>query len=121
MGLRAKIRQNAAPLLAAGEQIQSVIPAQLGQPGPRAGLSHKLVFIATDRRILVCEGAWIKRFVVRKLLHELPRDTEIGPARGSWGYEYRVPDGPSTPIWIPRQFFKDVAEADAARLSTIAS
>ena len=98
-----------------------MIPAQLGQPGPWAGLSHKLVLIATDHRILVCEGAWLKRSVVGKLLHELPRDTEIGPAHGYWGYEYHVPDRPSTPIWIPRQFFKDIARADQMRLSATPS
>lgn len=121
MGLRAKIRQNAAPLLAPGEQIQVVIPAQLSKPGPHTGVSHKLALIATDQRILICEGAWLKRSVIRKVLHELPRETEIGPPHGYWAYAFHVPDRPSVPIWIPRQFYKDVAQADAARLSTAAA
>jgi hypothetical protein len=115
MGLEETIRRNAAPLLTAGEEIQAVIAAQLNKPGWHAGVGRKIVVVATDRRILVCEGGLFRRSVVRMLVRELPRNTEIGPARGYWGFAFRVPGLPSVPIWIPRKFFKDVAKADAAR------
>ena len=116
--LHKRLRENAASLLAPGEQIQAVIPAQLGQPGPQAApVLHKMALIATDRRILVCEGAWFRRSTIRKVLVELPRDTQIGPAHGVYGYAFRPGNG-TIPIWIPRQFYKDIAEADDQRIAT---
>jgi hypothetical protein len=115
MGLEETIRRNAAALLVAGEEIQAVIPAQLNEPGWHAGVGRKIVVVATDKRILVCEGGLFRRSVVRMLLRELPRDTEIGPAHGYWGFAFRAPQLPSVPIWIPRKFYKGVARADAVR------
>ncbi len=117
MAYRDTIRRNAAPLLAPGEEIQAVIPAQTlsGYWALLSGwillLSGGLrVIVATDRRILVCRSGRMRRTVVGEVLSEHPRATRIGPAHGLW---YRT-EALGQRLYIGRNNHRDVSEADAA-------
>jgi hypothetical protein len=116
VALRDKLRVNATPLLAPGETIQAVFPAQTTSQY-FALISYWIivlknaykVVVVTDRRILVCKSGRITQSPVKAIEHELPRWTRIGPATGLW---YRF-DAPSGKLYVNRRFFKDIEAADA--------
>jgi len=115
MTLRDKIRANAAPLLAPGEEIQAVIPAQtvtqylLYISTLIITATHaQRVIVVTDRRILLCRGGRFRQSPVGEVLAELPRQTLIGPAHGLW---YRT-DTLGQRLYIQYRFHKDVTAAD---------
>jgi hypothetical protein len=116
MALRDTLRSNAAHLLAPGETIESVFPAQTTSAW-FALLSIWIVVLSnayrvvvvTDRRIMVCQSGRFRMTPVRAVLHELPRYTRIGPANGLW---YRT-EALGDRLYIHKRFHKDVAAADA--------
>lgn len=63
----------------------------------------------TDRRILVCHSGRLRTTPVKDVVHELPRNTKIGPASGLW---YKTALGER--LYIHKRFHKDVAAAAAA-------
>src|ERR1700691_1978985 len=112
MAIRDKLTANAAPLLAPGEEIQAVIPAQtISQYFVLISYwiilaSNALrVVVVTDRRILLCRSGRFRMTPVGEVLAELPRQTVIGPAHGLW---YRT-DALGGRLYINRRFHKDVA------------
>ena len=120
VGLRDTIKSNAAALLAPGEQIEAVIPAQLSPPAARSFIPpQRVTLVATDRRILVCKSGRYRITPVSEVLAELPRDTQIGPVTGIWSQFKGLPMG--MPLWIHRRFRNDVAAADSARPSAAVS
>jgi hypothetical protein len=65
--------------------------------------------VATDRAIVVLDATkWTNRPTRLRLRHS--RDFRFGPMSGTWGTF--VLD--NTKYWVPKQFHKDVAAADAA-------
>jgi hypothetical protein len=127
------MRANVAEFLQPGEQIQAVFPAQTKNPYlvligvighlpwpwtvlySKVGLKVKStrprdrVVVATDRRILVCEAGTWRMSAVKKVLRELPRLTQIGPASGLW---YRTA-ALGERLYIHRSFREDVELADS--------
>jgi hypothetical protein len=117
MAIREKIRTNAVPMLAPGETIQSVIPAQTtSQYFVLISMwiiiltNAYRVIVVTDRRILVAHSGRFRRTPVKRVVRELPRETRIGPPSGLW---YRC-DGLGERLYISKQFHKDVRAADDA-------
>jgi hypothetical protein len=117
VAIRDKLRKNAAPLLAPGEQIQSIFPAQTTSQY-FALISYWIIMaknayrvvVVTDRRILICKSGRLAMTPVKGIEHELPRGTKIGPATGLW-YRFEAPTGK---LYINRRYFKDVEAADTA-------
>ncbi|MCU1346140.1 MAG: hypothetical protein JWL70_2406 [Acidimicrobiia bacterium] len=117
MAIRDKLRKNAAPLLAPGETIQSIFPAQTTSQY-FALISYWIILlknanrvvVVTDRRILICKSGKITATPVKGIEHELPRSTKIGPATGLW-YRFEAPTGK---LYVNRRYFKDIETADAA-------
>lgn len=117
MALRDKIRKNAERVLAPGENIQAVIPAQTTS-GWFALISYWIIILSdayrvvvvTDRRILVCRSGRFRLTPVNDVLRELPRGTQIGPPHGLW---YRC-DRLGERMYIHKRFHKDVVAADSA-------
>ncbi|HEY3926087.1 MAG TPA: hypothetical protein VGL75_16100 [Acidothermaceae bacterium] len=115
MAIRDTLRKNAAPLLAPGETVQAIFPAQTTSQY-FALLSFWIiifrnsyrVIVATDRRILVCRSGRFRVTPVKGVLRELPRSTTIGPAHGLW---YRF-DSLGEKMYVNLRFFKDVEAAD---------
>ena len=115
MAIRDTIRTNAAQLLKPGEEIQAVIPAQTVSQY-LALISYWIiifsnayrVIVVTNQRILVCRSGRFRMSPVNDVLHELPRQTRIGPPTGLW---YRT-ESLGQPLYINRRFFKDVKAAD---------
>ena len=118
MALRDTIRRNAESLLQPGEEIQVVFPAQTVSQY-FALISYWIIIlqnayrvvVVTNQRILVCRsGRWrISR--VGAVENELPRSTEIGPAKGLW---YKC-ESLGQRLYINRRFHRDVASADQLR------
>jgi hypothetical protein len=118
MGIRDTIRDNAMNegILRSGEHIQEVFPAQKTSPFWSL-LTWLVVVIAngyrvvlvTNQRIIVCRGGRWLRSTITGVDRELPRETAIGPPKGVGWYRTKVLGGP---LWIHRQFFKDVRAAD---------
>jgi hypothetical protein len=54
---------------------------------------------------------------VNEVIDELPRHTQIGPASGLW---YKC-ETLGERLYIHKRFHKDIAQADAARLSGTAT
>jgi hypothetical protein len=117
VAIRGKLRTNAAPLLAPGEQIQSVFPGQTTSQY-FALISWWIILfknayrvvVVTDRRILVCRSGRMSMTPVKAIERELPRATRIGPPSGLW---YRC-ESLGGKLYIHRRFFKDIEAADAA-------
>ena len=115
IAIRDKIAANAQPHLAAGEQIQAVIPAQTFS-GWWAVLSWLIVLlkssyravVVTDRRILVFDTGKLTMGTPKQLLRELPRATRIGPASGLW---YKT-DALGEKLYVHKRFHRDIAAAD---------
>jgi hypothetical protein len=116
VAIRDKIRANAAHVLREGETIQAVIPAQTTSQY-FALISYWIilftnayrVIIVTDQRVLVCHSGRMVMTQVKDIVHELPRNTRIGPASGLW---YKTEEL-GEKLYIAKRFHKDVAEADA--------
>jgi hypothetical protein len=119
MAIRDKIRANAASHLQPGEQIQAVFNAQTTSQW-FALISFWIILLSnayrvvvvTDQRILVFQAGRLQTTVIKGLLRELPRSTQIGPAHGLW---YRT-DVLGEKLYIHKRFAKDVDAADAAQL-----
>lgn len=115
MALRETIRKNAEKFLEPGESIQAVIPAQTTS-AYLALISYWIIILSnayraivvTDRRILVCQSGRFRLSPVKKVLHQVPRSTVIGPAKGLW---YRS-DNLGERLYINKRFHKDVLAAD---------
>jgi hypothetical protein len=120
MAIRDKMRNNAAHLLERGETIQQVFPAQT-MSQYWAIVSHWVmvfkvgfrVVVVTDRRIMVCQAGRFAPTKVNGVVNELPRHIMIGPARGLW-YRFEIL---GERLYVHKRFHKDIAQADAARLS----
>ncbi len=105
------------PLLAPGEQIQAVIPAQTANPYLIV-VSYWIIImrdsyrvvVATDRRVLVFRSARSGVKNVTGLVSEHPRQTLVGPAKGAW---YRT-ENLGERLYIHKRFHKDIAAADAS-------
>jgi hypothetical protein len=69
------------------------------------------VVVVTDRRILVFQAGRLRAVVIKALLREVPRATQIGPPHGLW---YRT-DVLGEKLFIHKRFAKDITEADAAK------
>jgi len=115
MGIRDKVRANAATLLQPGEIIQSVIPAQTVSQYFALISIWIIVFknayrniVVTDRRILLCTSGRFRMSPVNEIVGEFPRQLKIGPAHGLW---YRC-DAFGDKLYINRRFHNDVAIAD---------
>ena len=117
MAIRDTLRKNAAPLLAPGETLQAIFPAQTTSQYFSL-LSFWIIIIrnsyrvivVTDRRILVCGSGRFRVTPVKGVLRELPRSITIGPAHTLW---YRF-DSLGEKMYVNRRFFKDVEAADGA-------
>ena len=125
MAVRDKMRSNAEPLLDRDETIQAVFGATTTHP--MLGLPFALFFVVpgaliymlfvnknivvvvTDKRILVTRSGRFTSTPVNEVLHELPRSTRIGPARGI----YRC-DRLGRRLYINKGFHGDIAAADDA-------
>lgn len=116
MALRETLRRNAAHLLAPGETIQTIFPAQTTS-GWFALLSIWIivlndayrVVVVTDRRILVCKSDRFRMTPVKQVLRELPRYIRIGPPTGLWHRTEVLGER----MYINKRFHKDVETADA--------
>lgn len=116
MAIRDKIRKNAEPLLAPGEQIQAVFAAQTTSQY-FALISYWIIIfsnayrvvVVTDRRILVCRSGRISMSPVKAVERELPRATRIGPAKGLW---YKC-ETLGQKLYVHKRFHKDIDAADA--------
>jgi hypothetical protein len=126
MEVRSAIVKNAAPYLESGEVIQAVIPASPVNPwfilASPIGLFLPLLYfwwktlrvslrtiVITDRRIMLLRAGRITTKPVRGVVSNLPRDTQIGPARGIQFYRISTL-GDS--LYIHRRYFGDVNIAD---------
>jgi hypothetical protein len=116
MALRDTLRTNAAHLLRPGEAVQVVFAAQTTSQW-FALLSYWIIIIknsyrvvvVTDQRIVVCRSGRFRVTPVNEVVHELPRTTRIGPAKGLW-YQCETL---GERLYIHKRFHKDIAEADA--------
>lgn len=124
MAIRDKMRQNAGHLLENGETIQQVFPAQTMSQYWVLLTYWIMVFkvgfrvvVVTDRRILVCRAGRLAATKVKEVANELPRHTMIGPARGLWYKSETLGER----LYVHKRFHKDIAQADAARLSGAAA
>lgn len=68
------------------------------------------VVVVTDRRIIVCKSGRFRITPVNDIVNELPRSTQIGPAKGIW---YKT-EALGERIYVAKRFHKDIAAADAA-------
>jgi hypothetical protein len=111
MGVRDRLRKDAAKYLEPDEQVQAVFYAKR----PEARANDRAV-IATPRRLVLLKLNFFGR--ATGLLGEAPRETRLGPCRGMLS-----PIGAfDTPLQVSFRFFKDVNEADrAAGLDTPAT
>jgi hypothetical protein len=114
MALRDKVRANAEQYLQPGEQIQAVFLGQTVSPYYII-ISYWILLaggyrgvVVTDRRILVFKSGKQKTSALKEPLRELPRTTQIGPAKGIW---FKIDLGER--IYVHKRFHKDIAEADA--------
>lgn len=131
MSIRESMRESVAEYLRPGEEIGALIGGQTMSPysqaisGPTGplgiigslllmALSRYRIIVVSSQRILVLDAGMVSMRKARKIITELPRSTQLGPASGSW-HVVRV-NGKK--LWIPRQFFKDIEAADAAANST---
>jgi Bacterial PH domain len=117
MAIRDKLKASATPYLQPGEQIQAVFNAQTTSQWFALISFWIIIFsnayrvvVVTDRRILVCQAGRLRTTVIKSVLRELPRATQIGPAHGLW---YRT-DVLGEKVYIHKRFAKDVALADSA-------
>src|SRR5436190_1705393 len=116
LAIRDKIRENAAPFLDPGEQIQDVFAGQTFSQY-WAVISFLIVLfkssyrcvVVTDRRIAVFDTGKAAMGTPKKLLRSLPRTTQIGPASGLW-YKTEIL---GERLYIHKRFHKDIADADA--------
>lgn len=124
--LSEKVKANVVEYLEPDEQIQTLFPALTKSPYlagvltwtvgfSKYGLKLKStrpryrVVVVTDRRILICDmGRW-RRATVKGLLRELPRLTQIGPAKGLW---YRT-EALGERLYIDSGFGEEIALADS--------
>jgi hypothetical protein len=117
MAIRDKLRASAAAYLQPGEQIQAVFNAQTTSQW-FALISFWIILISnayrvvvvTDHRIVVYQAGRLNTTVIKGVLRELPRATQIGPAHGLW---YRT-DVLGEKLYIHKRFAKDVAVADSS-------
>jgi hypothetical protein len=94
--------EGTAPYLRQGEEVQVAFPAK------QAG--KMLVVVAPNQRYLIIRQTMILARPTGEPLHEAPRTTQIGPAKG---VIYNM-TSLGIPLQITRRYYKDVAAADAA-------
>lgn len=109
---------NVRPHLDPGEELQVVFGAQTVSPYSMSLLFIYFVFknkyrvvAVTNRRILVCDSGRMKATAAKEVVQELPRTTEIGPARGLW---YRC-DSLGPTLHVHKRYHRDITTADEAR------
>ncbi|MGD9793870.1 MAG: hypothetical protein AB7V43_10350 [Acidimicrobiia bacterium] len=115
MAIRDKLRNNVAPHLQPGEQVQAVFGAQTTSQY-FALLSYWIIILknsyrvvaVTDRRILVFRAGRLSTTKVTSLVGEYPRSTRIGPASGLW---YKCDAFPER-LYVHKRYHKDIAAAD---------
>jgi hypothetical protein len=103
MGLRDKLRKDAAQYLRPGEQIQAVFLAR--RPSSQA---NDRAVIATDQRLLLLKLSFLGRSTAP--LGEAPRVTRLGPCVGLM----KTLDAFGAPLAVSFRFFKDIDDADRA-------
>ena len=101
MGIRDKLRRDAAQYLRPGEQIQAVFLAR--RPSMQA---NDRAVVATDQRLLLMKLSFVGR--ATGLVGEAPRMTRLGPATGV----IHVLDAFGEPLAVAFRFFSDIADAD---------
>jgi len=117
LAIRDKIVANSQPFLDPGEVVQHAFPAQTFN-GNWAFLSALIVLfknsyrcvVVTDRRIAVLDSGKWAQGTPKTLLRSLPRQTQIGPAKGLW---YKT-ENLGERLYIHKRFHKDIAAADTA-------
>jgi hypothetical protein len=123
VALRDKLRSRTQPLLEPGEKIEQIFPARAGTNpwlisllGPFGAIGVLIgwkafvktrIIVRTDRALVVFDAGF-NGTQPKALLKRLPRDTAVGPLKGTWARTEL--DGEK--IWIHRKFHKD-AEAQA--------
>jgi hypothetical protein len=124
---RGRWEANVVQYLQPGEQARSLFPAETRNPYlarfdravvtvfSKAGLTFentedsRRVVVVTDKRILVCRvGSW-RMFAVAAILRELPRQTQIGPAKGL----YCRTEALGERLYIHRAYFHDITLVDS--------
>ena len=113
--IRDKIIENSQQFLSPGEQIQAVAGGQTvsGWWGALSSLmyfwNHFRAVIVTDQRILVLDSGKIRMGKPKSVVRELPRHTQIGPAKGLW---YKT-SALGEKLYFHKRFHKDIATADS--------
>src|SRR5215469_9334073 len=108
MGVRDRLRKDAAGYLEPDEQIQAIFYVKR----PEARANDRAV-VATSRRLMLLRLNFLGR--ATGLLSEAPRHTRLGPCRGMLSAILAF----DHPLQVSFRFFKDVNEADrAAGLNT---
>jgi hypothetical protein len=120
VGIRDSMSEAAAAYLQPDETVQAVITAS-NDPwkfvrskylGQRLG---NRIIVATNRRILVIE-ALPGSIKLRDVIGEPPRSTQLGPTETLRPHcKLPLDENHGGPLWVPRQFFPDVQQADSWR------
>lgn len=111
MGTEDRIRELAASYLRPGEMVQVVFMASSSGPGGWGGSANRAV-VVTSQRIVVLAVHGIRPKAL-EVIAELPRSTPLGPAQLPGPYLLNVVN--DEPLWVPREFFKDIEQADWLR------
>jgi hypothetical protein len=119
MALRDKLAKRVQPLLNEGEKVEQVFVTQTGASPWLMGFAGGLLIMlivkrrivaVTDQRIVVLEAGRFSGTAPKKVLGELPRQTQLGPVNKLWS-KIEL-NGEKN--WVNRRFKKDIDEADAA-------
>lgn len=113
--IRDKIIENSQQFLSPGEQVQAVAGGQTvsGWWGALSSLmyfwNHFRAVIVTDQRILVLDSGKMRMGKPKSVVRELPRHTQIGPAKGLW---YKT-NSLGEKLYFHKRFHKDIDTADS--------
>jgi hypothetical protein len=115
MAIRDKLRTNTAAYLQEDEVVEAIFPAQthsqylfLISLWLLLILNSYRIVVVTNRRIVVLRGGKMRLTTVKDQLREVPRSTQIGPAKGLW---YRF-DSLGERLYVNTRFHKDIEAAD---------
>ncbi len=117
MALRDKIQKNAAGILQPGETIQQAFVGQtksgwwaaFGLIGMLIARTRMRPVLATNERIVVCDGSMWSATKVNGVIGQVPRTTNLGEPTGLW---WRC-DALGDEMFIHKRFHKDVRAINA--------